>query len=688
MDEAFDDDATIMSDLEPAGTNETTFADVTQIEPAGKADAAGGEPDENPVVARLLAEAARRRAEATQYSTLANEEMTAPAGLAVETAVSAAAPIAVTPPVRHERSSNGTKRIELEIDLLRGVALELVRRDAISERRAVSVALQARDAGVGFIRALASDRSNVDMNQVYGVVGELVGMEPLLDRGEAVRRLAETDWLTTAMAEHWQILPLAQERQDETRVAAVDPFDVIAKDWVKARCPTPELTVIPIHPDAYFEGLRRFQAMEENVAGADGLFTPITVTWSREEVEKADLGHMDIPAVVNYVIHRADELGASDLHIEPTGDALLVRCRVDGVLREELSLPAGSQNMVASRVKVLANLDVAERRLPQDGRIGVMIQDRPIDIRVSSLPTVHGEKMVLRLLDEGALRPRIEEVGLPDHELRTLLDKVNAPFGLILLSGPTGSGKTTTLYSCLSSIDRVGRNVVTVEDPVEYRLKGVHQTQVDENLGMTFASGLRAILRQDPDVIMVGECRDTETAQMAVQASLTGHLVFSTIHANDAAGVVNRLIDMGIDPFLVANSLSMSLAQRLVRVHCNHCQTVVDGRDVLANLRAEGVSLEKLEHLGIDIAPDLPAVVTLGCAHCRHTGYNGRQAVFEALALDDDLRSAVMSDNFDLRTFRRYARDGGMHSMLEHALTLVEEGRTSYSEVVRVLGEV
>jgi type II secretory ATPase GspE/PulE/Tfp pilus assembly ATPase PilB-like protein len=254
---------------------------------------------------------------------------------------------------------------------------------------------------------------------------------------------------------------------------------------------------------------------------------------------------------------------------------------------------------------------------------------------VSSLPTVNGEKMVLRLLDEGSLRPRIEDIGLTDREMRTLADKISAPYGLILLSGPTGSGKTTTLYSCLAGIDRIGRNVVTVEDPVEYRLKGVHQTQVDENIGLTFAGGLRAMLRQDPDVIMVGECRDKVTAQMAVQASLTGHLVFSTIHANDAVGVVSRLMDMEIDPFLIANSVSMTLAQRLLRVHCPHCQTVVDGREVISNLRAEGVGSYKLERLGISIAPDMPCIVTLGCGHCRHTGYVGRQAVFELLAMDD-----------------------------------------------------
>ncbi len=537
------------------------------------------------------------------------------------------------------------------------------------------------------MRALAADRTNVDMQLAYGAIGKTLGVSPLFDKSEAIKRLVECDWLPPDLAEQWQMLPLRSDRDGVAAIAMIDPFDLVARDWAHRRSAAQTVEITPIHPDAFFEALRRYRALKHEMEGGDGMFVPIAVNWTRADVERAELTHLDVPAVVNYILHRGYEQGASDIHVEPTGEDLLVRCRVDGVLQEEIKLPGRTANMLASRIKVLANLDVAERRMPQDGRIGVLIQDHPIDIRVSSLPTVHGEKLVLRLLDEGALRPRLEEIGLPDRELRTLLDKISAPFGLILLSGPTGSGKTTTLYSCLSSIDRRGRNVVTVEDPVEYRLKGVHQTQVDENLGLTFAGGLRAILRQDPDVIMVGECRDAETAQMAVQASLTGHLVFSTIHANDSVGVVNRLIDMGVDPFLVANSVSMSVAQRLVRVHCAHCQTVVDGRDVLANLRAEGVSLEKLESLGIDIAPDLPAIVTLGCSHCRHTGYAGRQAVFEALALDDDLRAMIIGEGFDVRRFRREARARGMQSMLEHALTLVEEGRTSYSEVVRVLGE-
>lgn len=669
---------------------------------------------DNPIVAKLLAEAEKRQrlangdmlpetrpaplatnsAEATEETTQTSPDAytdtvddtqtwTDPVDTADASAALAPGPLAR--PDRH--TADDPSRYGGESRLLRGLARKLVDGGALSERRAVSLAMQARDGGVGFMRALASDRASVDLFAIYKVIGEIIGVEPVTNRNDAVQRLINADWLPADMAEQWQILPLSSGKRDGILLAAVDPFDIIARDWARARSGVEDIEFTAIHPDVFYDSLGRYHALREDAVDGDDLFTPIAVSWTKEDVERTDLSHMDIPSAVDFILLTGFELGASDLHVEPTGDGLIVRCRVDGVLREELKLPRDAAPMVASRIKVMANLDVAERRKPQDGRIGVSIQGHPIDVRVSSLPTVNGEKMVLRLLDEGALRPRVEDIGLADREMRTLADKISAPYGLILLSGPTGSGKTTTLYSCLAGIDRVGRNVVTVEDPVEYRLKGVHQTQVDDNIGLSFSSGLRAMLRQDPDVIMVGECRDKVTAQMAVQASLTGHLVFSTIHANDAVGVVSRLIDMEIDPFLIANSVSMTLAQRLLRVHCPNCQTVVDGREVISNLRAEGVGSYKLERLGINIAPDMPCIVTLGCSTCRHTGYVGRQAVFELLALDDETRGAIMTNHFDLFEFRRVARGAGMQSMFEHALMLVEEGRTSYSEVIRVLGE-
>jgi type II secretory ATPase GspE/PulE/Tfp pilus assembly ATPase PilB-like protein len=350
-------------------------------------------------------------------------------------------------------------------------------------------------------------------------------------------------------------------------------------------------------------------------------------------------------------------------------------------------MPLELHSAVVSRIKIMAGMDVAERRRPQDGRISIMIRKSPLDVRVSTLPTVLGEKVVMRLLDDEALRPSPDQLGIRDQNLRIILDKITAPHGLIMISGPTGSGKTTTLYSCLSAADRAHRNVVTIEDPVEYRLRGVHQMQVSEKIGLSFASGLRTILRQDPDVIMVGECRDAETAHMAVQAALTGHVVFSTIHANDCISVLTRLLDMRVDSFLVASALSLSISQRLVRVSCKHCAVMVEGREILRLLRAEGVSAEKMARLGLSIDDKMPCVHPAGCPHCRHTGYAGRQAVFEMLEINAEIRKLIVSENFEVDALRLLARKSGMVPMIGHGLQLVEEGRTTYSELIRVFGD-
>lgn len=571
--------------------------------------------------------------------------------------------------------------------VLRGIASKLVEDGAIQERRAVSIALKARESGVSFLRMLARERMSGDLLAIYRVVSQRTGNELIADKATLFPRIEHAPWLTPHLADRFEILPLNGGDSGCFSFATVDPFDVTVRDWVQRRSGASEVRAVPVLPEVMLDGLGRYRALGADSSDQSAMFVPIDISWADTEDVVDSIEDWEIPIVVDYILHKAHELAASDVHIEPTGDSLVVRNRVDGVLHEELRLPRQMQAPVIARLKVLSNLDVAERRMPQDGRISVSIRDHTIDIRVSTLPTVVGEKVVMRLLDESALRPRPESLGLTDHDLRLLLDRIGAPFGMIMLSGPTGSGKTTTLYSCLSSIDRVARNVVTIEDPVEYRLKGVHQTQVNDAIGMSFANGLRTILRQDPDVIMVGECRDTETAHLAVQASLTGHLVFSTIHSNDAPGVVSRLLDMGVEPFLIANALSLVIAQRLVRVHCEHCLTTMDGAEILAGLRAEGISAAKLDRLGIRIEPDLPYSATTGCSHCRHTGYKGRQAVHELFAMTEELRQEVLSDTFELSRFRTRAREAGMLSMIENAIYLVEEGRTSFSEVIRVLGE-
>lgn len=630
----------------------------------------------NPVVNRLLEQAAARYGRdvisfvtADEFVREGSEDSTSPPAEPQETA---------------EPKTTATGR-----GILRSMALKLVEREVLQERRAVSISLKAREAGVSFLRMLARDRQVTDIRAIYDLVAEWAGTSLIQDKSGLLSRMQHVDWLTAELAERFEVIPLKPEAPGEFRFATVDPFDAAVSDWLQRRSRGQVLQPVTLLPELLIEGLDRYRLLSADSDSNDNsMFVPIEINWDSGREGAPDLAEWDVPVVVDYILHRSHELLASDIHIEPTGDSVVVRNRVDGVLHEEFRLPAAMQAPVISRIKVLSNLDVAERRLPQDGRISVTIRNHPIDIRVSTLPTVTGEKIVMRLLDESALRPRPESLGLSDHDLSLLLDKVSAPYGMIMLSGPTGSGKTTTLYSCLSSIDRVARNVVTVEDPVEYRLSGVHQTQVNESLGMTFANSLRTILRQDPDVIMVGECRDQDTAQMAVQASLTGHLVFSTIHANDAAGVVNRLLDMKVEPFLIANALSLVIAQRLVRVHCEHCAVTVEGREILSNLRAEGVSNARLARLGIEIDPEMPYASTVGCSHCRHTGYLGRQAVYELFSMTEDLRALVMEPGFQVARFRKAARDEGMLSMLDNATYLVEEGRTSFSEVIRVLGDI
>lgn len=380
----------------------------------------------------------------------------------------------------------------------------------------------------------------------------------------------------------------------------------------------------------------------------------------------------DAPIIrlINAILSQAIRENASDIHIEPFENRLAVRFRVDGVLHEVLHPHRALAPLLISRVKVMSRLDIAEKRLPQDGRISLRVAGRPVDIRVSTLPAGHGERVVLRLLNKEAGRLDLEQLGM-EPGIQTGVDKlIRSPYGIILVTGPTGSGKTTTLYAMLSRLNNRSRNIVTVEDPIEYYLDGIGQTQVNPKVDMTFARGLRAILRQDPDVVMVGEIRDLETAQIAVQASLTGHLVLSTLHTNTAVGALMRLRDMGVEPFLVSSSLLGVLAQRLVRVLCGHCK------------RSYQASPAECELLGQ--AKEAPPRLygPAGCAHCKHQGYRGRDGIFEFITLDGELRKMVHHGAPE-HEIEGYARQFAP-SIYEDGLRKVLAGETSLEELVRV----
>ncbi|HOF19071.1 MAG TPA: ATPase, T2SS/T4P/T4SS family [Phycisphaerae bacterium] len=375
---------------------------------------------------------------------------------------------------------------------------------------------------------------------------------------------------------------------------------------------------------------------------------------------------------VNQVLAEAIERRATDVHFEPFENALRVRYRVDGVLQEANIPPEvlQFQPAIVSRLKILSHLDIAEKRLPQDGRIKLKVASREIDVRVSVIPMLHGEAVVLRLLDRGATLLGLEHVGMDGRDRAAFERILELPHGIVLVTGPTGSGKTTTLYAGLSRINDVERKIVTIEDPIEYHLHGINQIQVSAKTGLTFARGLRSILRHDPDVILIGEIRDMETAEIAVQASLTGHLVFSTLHTNDAPGALTRLVDMGIEPYLVASSLEMVLAQRLVRLICAHCKQEVPVPDP-DSLRAE-------------FGDDVPRALChgAGCRQCQGTGYRGRTGIFELMPVTEDIRAMILS-RVSAGDIRREATHRGMRSLREDGLRLVRAGITTLEEVLR-----
>jgi len=380
--------------------------------------------------------------------------------------------------------------------------------------------------------------------------------------------------------------------------------------------------------------------------------------------------------LVNSLIFQALKLRASDVHFQPYTDRMQVRFRIDGILYDMESIPKNAQDAITSRIKVMGQLDIAERRMPQDGRASVRIGDGEVDVRISVVPTAEGERCVMRLLDKSARVYELDSIGLDEQNLATLNHYVKFPHGIILVTGPTGSGKTTTLYGSLTAISTGDKNILTIEDPVEYQLDGISQVQVNAKKGLTFSAGLRSFLRQDPDVMMVGEIRDVETAEIAIRAAITGHLVFSTVHTNDAPSTVTRLIDLGLEPYLVSSSLVLVVAQRLVRCLCDSChEWIIPDEHQLAQLRAIGINASQLK--------DGKMAVANGCTECFHSGFSGRTALYELMPMTDTLRELVM-DNVSATVLKRAAVEGGMRTLRSDGNLKVIDGITSPDEVLRV----
>ncbi|MEE9613425.1 MAG: type II secretion system ATPase GspE [Thermodesulfobacteriota bacterium] len=425
---------------------------------------------------------------------------------------------------------------------------------------------------------------------------------------------------------------------------------------------------------------RHYRAGEAEVDTIIGDIEPKDLTAG---VDSDDVDHLrdmafEAPVVrlVNHIINRAVESRASDIHIEPFEKSLRVRYRIDDILHDVEEIPVGLQAVVVSRVKILANLNIAERRLPQDGKIKVRVGGKDIDLRVATMPTIHGEGVVIRILDRSGLVLDLAELGLGGERKAAFEQMIGRPYGMILVTGPTGSGKTTTLYATLDKLNTTDKKIITIEDPVEYQLHGITQIQVKPQIGLTFANGLRNIVRQDPNIILVGEIRDRETAEIAVHAALTGHLVFSTLHTNDASSAIARLLEMGLDDYLLASTLIGVVAQRLMRKICKECKRVVT---------PDEVQLKELKEIAGDVE-GIKIYEGVGCKECVSTGYWGRTAAFEILRIDEDIRSLILKSP-EASSVRAAAVRKGMKTLKQDGLRLVREGSTTIEEVLRVAQE-
>ena len=556
----------------------------------------------------------------------------------------------------------------------------LVRRQSIDQAALGTAREEAEEAGAKLEAFLVENGRVSDIDMALAL-SEYLNIPPM-----HLGRFAPTEYLLglvpDEIMQRHSLIPVAKTGKLLT-VAMGDPFDVVGLDQVQAMT---SMEVVPvIAPESQVKDLLQKHQTDAS-AGLEDILRDVAegddIEVGVEEADDLSLDQMlesaeDAPVirVVNSIMVEALRRGASDIHIEPMEKSIRLRYRVDGVLYESPSPPKALQSAIVSRIKIMSNLDIAERRVPQDGRFKVRALGKEVDIRVSLLPTVHGEKIVMRILDKSALAPSVGNLGLEPGAYEDFMTCLKQPHGMILVTGPTGSGKTTTLYSGLQELNKPGVNIITTEDPVEYQLHGINQVAINGDVGLTFAAALRSVLRQDPDIVMVGEIRDGETAGIAVKAALTGHLVLSTLHTNDAAGAVNRLSNMGVEPFLLASSVLMTQAQRLFRRVCPTCRKSREmPLDVLQLHDIDASQFEGISTFEANLA---------GCPKCTGIGYKGRGAIMEILVLDDTLRELVQRDvsSHELATA---AAANGMRTLRDVGLTKVKEGMTSLEEILRV----
>jgi type IV pilus assembly protein PilB len=534
---------------------------------------------------------------------------------------------------------------------------------------------EARVAGMPPERVLLERRA-ISGEQLSRAIAERYGLDHL-DLGSFPVDMAAANLLTVSAAKRYNAVPVAFLDERTLLVAMADPANVLAVDDIGLMTRLDVKPAVASSEDisGLIARLNRFEAAVQEAVEADESDQPVEIVDLRESADDAP-----VIKLVHSIIGEAAERGASDVHFEPQPDGsgrsgleLRVRMRIDGVLTDAATVPRRMAGGVVSRIKIMSDLDIAERRVPQDGRVGLTIEGRHVDVRVVTIPSVHGEAVVLRILDREGLGLELDHLGMQPGELDRFRRAFNRAHGAVLVTGPTGSGKSTSLYGSLLELNTPEKNIITIEDPVEYQIPGITQMQVNPRAGLTFSSGLRSMMRADPDILMVGEVRDAETAQIAIEGALTGHMVLTTLHTNDAPSAITRLIEMGIEPFLIASAISCVVGQRLARVLCAHCK------------RRTILSAAVLRDHGFPSQFDIEAYEPVGCMRCGGMGYRGRTGLFEVMTMSDDLRELTLARSSSEQLAAVAVREG-MRRLREDGLEKVKAGITSMVEIARVTG--
>jgi type IV pilus assembly protein PilB len=575
----------------------------------------------------------------------------------------AAVPPGVTPPRR--RGASGR--------FLTDVLVELGFIDADRVQKAIE---EARVANMPPERVLLEQRA-ITSEQLSRAIAERYGLDHL-DLGIFKVDMGAANLLTVSAAKRYGAVPVAYIDERTLLLAMADPANVLAVDDIGL------MTRLDVRPavasaediSGLIARMNRFEAaVQETIEEEESGAAPVEIVDLRESADDAP-----VIKLVHSIIAEAAERGASDIHFEPQPDGtgrsgleLRVRMRIDGVLTDAATVPKRMVGGVVSRIKIMADLDIAERRVPQDGRVGLTVEGRHVDVRVVTIPSVHGESCVLRILDKESIRLELDKLGFQPGELDRFRRAFNRAYGAVLTTGPTGSGKSTSLYGALLELNTPEKNIITIEDPVEYQIPGITQMQVNTRAGLTFSSGLRSMMRADPDILMVGEIRDRETAQIAIEGALTGHMVLSTLHTNDAPSAITRLIEMGIEPFLVASAIDCVVAQRLARTLCTHCK-----RRVI-------IPVDVLRDHGFAAQFDIEAYEPVGCVRCGGMGYRGRTGLYEVMSLTEEIRNLTL-ERGSADQIGHAAVQQGMRRLREDGLDKVKAGITSMAEIARVTG--